>query len=110
MKKFVAFSIFLLFAVPAWAQSSVPALGSNSSGRSQTSTLGSDAGSLDIFSLVHKANLANSKSSKEFRDESAKEMDDVVAKFRNRKPLQITPAGMQIQATPASNVVEVPKP
>ncbi|WP_287130101.1 hypothetical protein [Candidatus Cyanaurora vandensis] len=68
-----------------------------------TSGLGTEPGGLDVFSLIHRANLANPKSLQDFTKESDQGLIDEVARYRARTPLKISPEVLQPVNTPVAS-------
>ncbi len=98
MKVWITCLLSLIFTLPALAQTGASPY-ANSSGKPSDASLDAQSGNLDIFSLVHRANLANTKTFSEFKQNSGQELDDAVAKFRARTPLRISPAVLQAAPT-----------
>ncbi|WP_218080686.1 hypothetical protein [Anthocerotibacter panamensis] len=99
----------LLTSTPVWAQLA-PAnsrdLSGGSTSGSQDNPFGTGGNGLDVFSLVHRSNLANPTTPKQFNKESQETLDDEVAKFRSRNVLKITPALVR----PENNQTPAPTP
>jgi len=104
MKTVLLCSLLFWVASPAMAQftssgSKDPTNPTNTNNLNPTNPL-NEPGSLDVFSLIHRANLANSKSLTDFRKESTENLTDEVARYRARTPLKIAPTLIKTDTVP----------
>ncbi len=71
----------------------------------ENNPFGATGGGLGIFDLLHRSNLANPKSFKDFKKDANQNMADEITKFRSRNTLKITPELIQPQAKGTTNTV-----
>ena len=99
-------STSLLLPIPVLAQ----ATNIDPLGDVQTQDAGSDplsgGSGFNVFDMIHRARLGNSRSLREFRTEQQQQLDDAAAEFRRQQLERIQTPAEAIPATPAADSQE----